>query len=123
MTTISKYDDRIDSRDVIERIDELRDIAQDGDMGLDDTECEELAALEALAEQCEGYSDWRHGETLIRASDFENYARELAEECDLIPSDAKRPLTCVHWEQAARELAMDYTSVEFDGVEYLIRSC
>lgn len=54
MTTISKYDDRIDSRDVIERIDELRDIAQDGDMGLDDTECEELAALEALAEQCEG---------------------------------------------------------------------
>ena len=30
--------------------------------------------------------------------------------------------TCIDWAQAARELRMDYTSVDFDGVTYWIRS-
>jgi hypothetical protein len=97
-------------------------INQDDTMGLDADELAELAALKALAEEAEGYADdWRHGAQLIRESYFEDYARELAEETGAITGTQCWPLTCIDWEQAARELAMDYTTVDFDGVDYLIR--
>jgi hypothetical protein len=97
-------------------------ITQDGTTGLDDDEREELAALKALAAEAEGCADWRHGETLIRESYFEDYARQLADEIGAVQDDAQWPMNCIDWKQAARELAMDYTTVDFDGVEYLIRS-
>jgi len=90
--------------------------------GLDPEEAEELAALKALVEQASGYAaDWEHGETLIRDSYFETYAQELAEDIGAINSEATWPNNCIDWEQAARELRMDYTSVSFDGVDYWIR--
>lgn len=126
--SISNYDDIIDSREVIERIRELEDQAA-GDEGnadevanLGDDERRELAALRSLAAETEGYAaDWRHGETLVRDSYFETYAQQLAEELDLVPEDAKWPANCIDWEEAARELQMDYTSVDFDGVTYWVR--
>lgn len=127
MTThIDNSADIIDSRDVIARIEELTDERDNFEGGAWAEECgddaEELASLMALAEQAEGYAaDWQHGEALIRDSYFEDYARELAEDIGAIKSDASWPYTCIDWEQAARELQMDYTSVEFDGVTYWIR--
>jgi hypothetical protein len=135
-TDISNTEDIIDSRDVIERIKELE--SERGDLeAMDDEEKpleerlkewdeseegEELKALKALAEQAEGYAaDWKYGETLIRDSYFEDYARELAEDIGAINKDATWPNDCIDWERAARELQMDYTSVEFDGVTYWIR--
>lgn len=128
---ISNYDDVIDSRDVIERIENLSQLRQPGpvDLGDDDDNdadqddlFEELAALEKLAEQCGGYADdWEHGVTLIRDSYFETYAQELAEDIGAINSEATWPHNCIDWEQAARELRMDYTAVEFDGVTYWVR--
>jgi hypothetical protein len=97
-------------------------VTKDGVMGLDEEEQEELEALEALAAQCEGYGDWEHGEALIRGSYFEEYAQELAEDIGAIDRNASWPNTCIDWEQAARELAMDYTQVDFDGVTYLMRA-
>lgn len=128
---ISNSDDIIDSRDVIERIEYLRDEIEaaeipDNDIGgPNDTmqdEREELARLEALAEDGEGCADWRHGETLIRESYFEEYAQQLAEDIGAIPNDAQWPCTCIDWEQAARELRMDYSEIDFDGTAYLVRS-
>lgn len=129
---ITNIDDLIDSRDVIARIEELRDEIEAADIpaneigGPNDSmeeEREELAKLEAFAEEAEGYAaDWKYGETLIRESYFEDYARELAEDIGAIPSDAQWPCTCIDWEQAARELRMDYSSVEFDGVTYYTQS-
>jgi hypothetical protein len=52
-TAISKYADVIDSRDVIERIDELKE-GRDAHV-LNADEQAELKALEALAEECDGY--------------------------------------------------------------------
>ena len=115
---ISNYDDIIDSRDVIARIEEL-DALTDAEITTD--EVNELTILRALAEQGEDVEDWQHGATLIRDSYFEEYAEQLAEELDLIPADATWPATCIDWEQAARELRMDYTSVEFGGVTYWVR--
>ena len=130
--TISNFDDVIDSRDVIDRIAELegeRDSwladhdADDSDwaaVNVDDAE--ELATLKALASEGEDYAaDWTHGETLIRDSYFVEYAQELAEDIGAINHEASWPNTCIDWEQAAQELRMDYTAVEFGDVTYWIR--
>jgi antirestriction protein len=114
---ISNSEDIIDSRDVIERIAEL---TEDEDRTEDETE--ELEALSALADNAEGYApDWRYGETLIRDSYFVTYAQELADDIGAIDSKASWPLTCIDWEQAARDLRMDYTAVDFGGVTYWVR--
>lgn len=128
---VSNSDDIIDSRDVIARIDELEcereALADDPEhaddlLVWDDDNAEELAALKALQEEAEGYSDWRHGATLIRDSYFEDYAQQFAEDIGAINDDATWPATCIDWKQAASELQQDYTSVEFDGVTYWVRS-
>jgi len=88
----------------------------------DDDNAAELAALKALADEASGYAaDWTHGETLIRDSYFKDYAMELAEDIGAIDLNARWPMTCIDWDQAARELQYDYSAVDFDGVTYWIR--
>lgn len=123
---ISKFDDIIDSRDVIARIEELRDerdASDDAAQWDESDEGKELKALEALAKGAEGYAaDWQCGETmLIRYSYFRDYAQGLAEDIGAVSADAVWPNNCIDWEQAARELRQDYTAVDFDGVTYWIR--
>ena len=116
--------DVIDSRDVIARIEELESelCPSDESDGTDNAEREELATLVALADEASGYAaDWQYGETLIRDSYFEEYAQELAEDVGAIDSNATWPNNCIDWERATRELQMDYTAVDFDGVTYWIR--
>jgi len=147
--TISNADDVIDSRDVIERLEELEaereslaEAVEEYVIGEeeDDEElqrikdarqelaeweesyADELRDLKALAEEAEGYAEgWHHGEQLIRDSYFTEYAQELAEDIGAIDRKAEWPNTCSDWEQAASELRMDYTAVEFGGVTYWIR--
>jgi hypothetical protein len=85
-------------------------------------EAKELRVLRALAEEGEGFADWRHGETLIRESHFKEYAMQLADDLGCVPTNAAWPLTCIDWQQAADELQMDYSSLDFDGVTYYARS-
>ena len=119
-TAISKYEAVIDSRDVIERLAELKDGRDAG--VLDADEQAELIALEALVEECEGYvEDWQFGAQLIRDSYFKKYAMELADEIGAIGDNATWPQTCIDWDQAARELQMEYTAVSFDGIDYWVR--
>lgn len=121
MNTPSNSDDTIDSRDVIARIEELESFLETEGL-LNSDAAEELHTLRTLAEEASGYaSDWRHGGTLIRDSYFEDYAQELADDIGAVDSSASWPVNCIDWEQAARELQMDYTSVDFDGVTYWIR--
>ena len=58
--------------------------------------------------------------TLIRDSYFVTYAQGFAEDIGAIPSEWTWPTTCIDWERAARELQMDYTSVQFNGVDVLV---
>jgi hypothetical protein len=53
---------------------------------------------------------------------FQDYAQELAEECDMVPDNITWPCDCIDWEKAARELRYDYSEIEFDDITYLIRS-
>jgi len=123
--TFSNADDFVDSRDVIQRIDELETMRDDeeqaeGDFTEDDAE--ELRILAALAEEAEGYiPDWNYGEQLIRESYFTDYARELADDIGAIDRNADWPLSHIDWDAAAEQLKMDYVEVDFDGVTYLAR--
>lgn len=90
--------------------------------GLDEDDAEELKTLRALASEAEGYGDWSHGEALIRDDYFEEYAQQFADDIGAINSDASWPNNCIDWERAARELQMDYTSVDYGGVTYWMRS-
>lgn len=140
-TDFSNSTDVIDSRDVIERIGELEgelDVfcdeneIPDSERGNtnnekwmdweDSSEGQELKVLLALQSEAEGSPDWQYGEQLIRDSYFEEYAQELAEDCGMVERDVKWPYTCIDWEKAARELQYDYSIVNFDGVDYWIRS-
>ncbi len=115
--SINNHDNIIDSRDVIDRIEELENTD-------DAEEKQELSVLEALAAECSDYApDWEYGETLIRRSHFVAYAEQLAIDCGSVEPTHNWPNYCIDWEEAADELEQDYTSVDFDGVEYLIRSC
>jgi hypothetical protein len=116
-TPIDNTEDLIDSRAIIARIAYLDDEEE-----LDDDERDELEALRALAEEAEGYCpDWPYGATLILDSYFEEYAEQFADDIGAIDRDASWPLSCIDWERAARELQMDYTSIDFGGVTYWVR--
>ena len=121
---IDNTEDLIDSRDVIERIDYLREnfVGESGRWIGTDEEESEFIALEALAAEGESMPDWEYGSTLIRDTYFTEYAQELAEDIGAISSDAQWPLYCIDWERAARDLRVDYTAVEFDGTTYWVRS-
>lgn len=107
-------EDIIDSRDVIERLIELRD-----DPDLDIEEYNALRELDREGEQ--NSEDWEYGATLIHERYFKEYAQELADDIGAIPCDAPWPLNCIDWDQAARELKMDYTTVEFGDQTYYVR--
>jgi hypothetical protein len=142
MREISNSDDTIDSRDVIARIEELTaeiegayDEAQGenesfmpivewmerADNPLQD-EIAELESLKTLASEAEGCADWGHGAGLIRDSYFEEYARELADDLHGRKRVDEWPYNYIDWSAAAEALQQDYTSVDFDGVTYWIRS-
>lgn len=59
--------------------------------------------------------------TMILESQFEDYARELAEDIGALLDDAGWPAYCIDWERAARDLSMDYTLVTYAGYHYYIR--
>ena len=117
MKDITHFEDLIDSRDIIDRIEYLRDWADFP------AAKKELAVLESVQEDAEQYaSEWRYGEALIRDSYFKEYAQELAEDCGMVEDSNQWPNRCLDWDQAAEELKYDYTTVDFDGVDYWVRA-
>lgn len=124
--------DVIDSRDIIERITELERNTEDEIITLidnedwaaiddiDNDELSELAELKKLASQCEGAGDWEYGELLIRRSYWIAYVEELLRDIGDLPANIPWYIE-IDWETTARNIEMDYASVDFGDVEYLIR--
>lgn len=115
---IGAWLDVIDSREVIERIEELRSLPN-----RDRYDQVELSTLLPLAEQGDDCSpEWEDGATLIRYDYFPRYAREFAEGIsEMDYPNAVWPLNCIDWRKAAEELQKDYTAIDFNGVTYWIR--
>jgi len=128
----SNNDDVIDSRDIIARINELERELEDAEQnddgvwfvdGTDMTEeAEELETLKALADEAEGYGDWEHGETLIKADHFRDWAEEFANDIGAVEKGASWPNNHIDWEAAAEELKADYMEVDFGGEAYYMRA-
>lgn len=133
-------EDVIDSRDIIERIEELESEQADlverlsngeiteGDMQeFDRHQGAELDALRTLASEAESSPDWNYGETLIRDAYFVKYTEDLIADCYPEVSKAlassQWPMTCLKldYKQAARDLKVDYMPVTFNGSTYWIR--
>ena len=126
MTQIDYTADRLDSRDLLDRLEELEatqdEIGFQRDDSGDDMQAE-LDMLRALRDETEGYADdsWRDGVFFVANWDWKNYAQELAEDIGALPKDAGWPTYCIDWDAAARDLRMDYTSCEIDGNTYWYR--
>lgn len=117
MTTIAEditdfaWADRIDSRDVAERIDELG-----GRDDLDEIESAELADLIAFREECEGYAGDSFRDGVFFVAD-----RELAEDIGAIDPKAGWPNSHIDWDAAADALKDDYTSADLRGHTFWYR--
>jgi hypothetical protein len=117
----------IDSRDVLEYLDELGTELQtlkEDNPAEDDEEVAELelklSKLKEFSEECEGYnSDWVHGAQLIPSDYFTEYAKELVEDIGDIPRDLPHYIA-IDWDATAENLKVDYTTVEYDGTEYYL---
>ena len=113
MIKITNDSDTIDSRDITERIDDIRQAGGDSP---------ELNTLIALAKDGAEYApDWEYGATLIRDTYFQEYAQELARDIGVLDYNLSWPSSHIDWEAAANELKMDYAVVDFDGVDYYVR--
>lgn len=122
-TPIDNSENIIDTRDVQHRIWYL-EFLDDPDLEDPDfweDEREELDKLQELESELTGYGSLNDGMTMVRESYFTEYAMQYAEDLGAIPSDASWPATCIDWDQAANDLQMDYSAVEFDGVTYYVR--
>lgn len=98
---------------------DAQDVLKSAEHGFGDEEKGELAELEELESEI---TDFMHGATMVPETDFEEYAREIAEDCCDMSHADRWPFTCIDWEQAAKELAMDYTEVTYQGDTYLVRA-
>jgi hypothetical protein len=138
MAAFTNMDDLINVRDVMWRVEELREMRESHAPETDSTglavtsweeenedDANELAALEALLEDLAGNGGdekWEgawYPATLIRDDHFTDYARDLCEDIgDMsnIPSYIE-----IDWEATASNIHMDYTTVEFNGATFWYR--
>lgn len=118
-----EHDDIINLPDLTDYIDEHEDADADAD---DETQAR-CKVIRTVLDELRGYGgdhqwkgDWYPG-CLVSDMHFEDYARQLAEDIGAIPDDVSWPCTCIDWSRAARELRIDYSSVEIEGVTYWYR--
>lgn len=100
-------------------------ITQDGTMGLDDEQQQELAKLEDLLNSLAGYGDdhqWegaRYPRTLISDDHFEDYMDQYLEDIGHTPTKDLPDYMTATIDYST--LQQDYGSVEFEGTTYWYR--
>ncbi len=135
-STVNLSADVIDVRDIIARVLELRDErdeyndkmgSPDAWHSVPDGEPDDLAMLEGILSELAGCGgdeefdgDW-YPVQLVAESYFQEYTQNLAEECGMVATNARWPMTCIDWEQAALELQMDYSYILIRGFTYWYR--
>lgn len=116
MNTISNNENILDSRAIIQRIEELEEIEHPST-----EEAEELATLSRLASEGQKYADdWMYGVVLIHSDYFTAYCRELVQDIGDVPADLPSYLE-IDWDATADNLKVDYTEIDFGGEVYFIR--
>ena len=131
---ITGWEDVIDSRDVVARVDELTEereaFYEDHEdrtwSSVDPAAAQELKDLEELLSQLMdvGGDTPEDGQTLVRENYFSAYIREMIKECtdpELVHLFDELPWSCIDWAAAAEEYRVDYTEVTFRDVPYYVR--
>lgn len=146
--SIDCFDDMLDSRDIIARIEWLEEDREThadsiaaaseyaeespeydalmttgrADWDATSPDAKELYALTAFAKECEGAGvpDWEYGATLIRDSYFTAYVQDMLEDCGELPSDLPWYIE-INWDATVRNVQYDYMPVEFGYVTYWVR--
>lgn len=129
--TLDLTADMIDIRDIIARVEELEDVQSDYDADVfgrqwPEEERQELASLTAILNELKGYGgdeQWRgdwYPITLIADSYFTDYTRDLLDDCGMIPRDIPDYIE-IDWQATARNIRVDYSSIDIDGVTYWYR--
>ena len=134
-------DSIIDSRDVIERIEELKaewsdavetdeethdpdDYAlseDDWSVGLGTDGAAEMVALLELASEGKDYApDWEYGATLVADHEFTDYAKQMAEDCGYIDEDGPMHMY-IDWDKWASDARVDYSGISVNGDTYWVR--
>lgn len=128
--TFDPRDDMIDLRDVISAAEgEIIDgedeytartfvYAMVQDLGLRSVQGDDTDMIDAVRD----YSD--NETTVIADVYFTSYARDFAEDIGAYDPHAAHgwPMSCINWDDAARELQADFSSFTYDGRMYWIRS-
>lgn len=104
----------------LDALQEAKDALKEWDE--DDETGGELKALQNLTEDCEGYaSDWRHGATLISEGYWVEYVEEMLKDCGDLPKNIPHYIE-IDWEATAKNIAVDYSQVDYAGETYYIRA-
>lgn len=119
--------DIIDVRDIIVRYEEL-----EGAMPDNDADCKnwddfgEFTHLGDILEELKGQGgdeQWRgdwYPVTLISEIYFVEYAQELCNDIGAVPDDFPSYIE-IDWEVTARNIQMDYSEIDIDGLTYYFR--
>jgi hypothetical protein len=92
----------------------------------DSNDGDELETLTKLLDETRGYGgdhqfegDWYPG-SLIRESYFVEYVQEMLADIGDLPRDLPGYIA-IDWDKTADNIRVDYSTADFDGVEYLYR--
>jgi hypothetical protein len=115
MAEITAQDDRIDSRDVIDRFNELS-YADDNDF-IDADEKAELQSLAKLMLIGMDFNEWDSGMVLVNEGHFTEYAKEFRQECnhELFESMPDWVKDNLDWDEIAEDMLSDFTVIEWEG--------
>ena len=87
-----------------------------------ETDKERMEAIKELKEETENYG-WDHGIYFIPEENWEEYCQDFAYDCGYLDRHNEfSPLeSCIDWKKWSDLMAMDYSTVTFEGNDYYYR--
>lgn len=104
----------IDSRDIIERIEEL-----EGQDELEESEKDELQFLKEF--ENENIPEWSDGAILINSSYWVDYVKEMLEDIGDIPRDLPHYIA-IDWDKTADNISQDYSIITVNVDDWYYRN-
>lgn len=113
-------DDADEDADDLHTLEANLSAAQEALKAWEEDNAEELMMLTAFRDEVEGYTDWRHGETLIQEEYWTEYVRDMLADTGEIPRDLPSYIV-IDWDATADNIKADYSEAELDGQTYYFR--
>lgn len=114
MTTINYGADYLDPSELLERLEELKEMDNEGE----EFDTEEFNALEDVEDALREAEE--NGSQLIHEFEFENYCEELLRDIEPCLND-KPWYIVIDWVATADNMRIDYSEVKIYGDTYLYR--